>query len=170
MNKNVGELLNTQINKEMYSAYLYLDMAIYYEKAGLSGFANWYQIQAKEEMDHAMLIMKYLQNNEYDVTLEKVAKPDKVFEKFEDPLHASLEHEKYVTSLIHNIYGAAYEVKDFRTMKFLDWFVDEQGEEEKNASDMITRYDLFGHETKGLYELDKEYAARVYTAPSLVLE
>lgn len=170
MNKNVGDLLNTQINKEMYSAYLYLDMSIYYEKVGLEGFANWYNIQAKEEMDHAMLMMKYLQNNEYEVSLEAVAKPDKVFEKFEDPLYASLEHEKYVTSLIHDIYAAAYEVKDFRAMKFLDWFVDEQGEEEKNANDMITRFELFGHDPKGLYELDAEYKARVYSAPSLVLD
>ena len=170
MNKNVAELLNTQINNEMYSAYLYLDMAVYYEKQGLDGYENWFTIQAKEEMDHAMLIMTYMQNNDMEVNLLPIAKPDKVFEKYEDPLYASLEHEKLVTSLIHEIYGAAYEIKDFRTMKFLDWCVDEQGEEEKNASDMITRFELFGRDPKGLYELDNEYKARVYTAPSLVLD
>ena len=169
MNKHVGDLLNTQINKEMYSAYLYLDMSIYYEKVGLEGFANWYNIQAKEEMDHAMLMMKYLQNNEYEVSLEAVAKPDKVFEKFEDPLYASLEHEKYVTSLIHDIYAAAYEVRDFRTMQFLDWFVKEQAEEEDNADTMVSRFELFGSDAKGLYMLDSELAGRVYTAPSLTL-
>ena len=80
-----------------------------------------------------------------------------------------LEHERYVTSLIHAIYDAAYEVRDFRTMQFLDWFVKEQGEEEKNAEDLIKKMELFGSDPKGLYLLDSELAARVYTAPSLVL-
>ena len=86
-----------------------------------------------------------------------------------DPLKAGLEHEQYVTSLINDIYGAAYEVKDFRTMQFLDWFVKEQLEEEKNAEDMIKKMELFGNDSKGLYSLDAEYAARIYSAPSLVL-
>ena len=86
-----------------------------------------------------------------------------------DPLEACLEHEKYVTSLINDIYGAAYDIKDFRTMQFLDWFVKGQLEEEKNAYDMIKKMELFGNDSKGLYSLDSEYAARVYTAPSLVL-
>ena len=79
------------------------------------------------------------------------------------PLKAGLEHERYVTSLIHTIYDAAYAVKDFRTMQFLDWFVKEQGEEETNARDMITNMKLFGSDPKGLYDLDREYQARVYT-------
>ena len=85
------------------------------------------------------------------------------------PLKAGLEHEKYVTSLINNIYEAAHEVKDFRTMQLLDWFVKEQGEEEKNASDMITKMELFGSDAKGLYMLNSELGARVYSAPSLTL-
>ena len=80
-----------------------------------------------------------------------------------------LEHEEYVTSLIHNLYDAAYSIKDFRTMQFLDWFVKEQGEEETNANDMITKFDLFGNDPKGLYMLDSELANRVYSAPSLTL-
>ena len=86
-----------------------------------------------------------------------------------DPLKAGLEHERYVTSLINDIYAAAYAEKDFRTMQFLDWFVKEQLEEEKNADDMIKKMELFGGDSKGLYSLDNEYAARIYTAPSLVL-
>ena len=170
LNEKVSALLNDQVNKEMYSAYLYLDFANYYTNKGLDGYANWYQIQAKEEMDHAMLMIKYLQNNDYEVTLEAIAKPDKVLVNYEDALHAGLEHERYVTSLIHNIYDAAYEVKDYRTLKFLDWFVDEQGEEEKNATDMITKFELFGRDPKGLYMLDNEYKARTYSAPSLTLD
>ena len=169
MNANVSKLLNEQINKEFYSAYLYLDFANYFERTGLAGFANYFKVQAQEERDHAMLFIQYLQNNGEKITLEAIAKPDKVFEDFRGPLTAGLEHENYVTGLIHDIYDAAYSVKDFRTMQFLDWFVKEQGEEEKNASELVKRFDLFGHDPKGLYMLDSELAARVYAAPSLVL-
>lgn len=169
LDKKVSELINQQINKELYSAYLYLDFSIFYEEAGLSGFANWYMIQAQEERDHAMLMLKYLQNNGEKVTLEEVAKPDKVMKELIDPLKFGYEHEQYVTSLINDIYAAAYNVKDFRSMQFLDWFVKEQCEEEKNADDMIKKFQLFGNDSKGLYSLDSEYAARIYTAPSLVL-
>ncbi len=169
MDKKVAGLLNEQINKELYSAYLYLDMANFYSDKGLEGFANWYEIQAKEEQDHAMLIYQYLHNNSEKVTLEAVAKPDKTYETLMDPLKAGLEHEKYVTSLINNIYAAAQEVKDFRTTQFLDWFIKEQGEEEKNSSDQITKMELFGDDAKSLYMLNSELATRVYSAPSLVL-
>ena len=169
MNEKVRALLNQQINKEFYSAYLYLDFSNYYEQRGLSGFANWYKVQAMEERDHAMLFYQYLQNNSQKVELDAIAKPDKVFTNDMEPLKAGLEHEMYVTSLINDIYSAAYDVKDFRAMQFLDWFVKEQGEEETNANDLITKYELFGSDPRGLYLLNQELAARVYTAPSLVL-
>ena len=141
LDAKVAQLLNEQVNKEFYSAYLYLDFSIYYEEEGLDGFANWYKIQAQEERDHAMLMVQYLQNNGGKVTLEA----------------------------IHTLYEAAYSAKDFRTMQFLDWFVKEQGEEEKNAEDLIKKMKLYGEDAKGLYMLNSEMAARVYTAPSLVL-
>ena len=169
MTEKVHELLNQQINKELYSAYLYLDFSNYFKEKGLDGFANWYMIQAQEERDHAMLFYTYLQNENEKVTLLGIDKPDKVINEPMDVLLAGLEHEKYVTSLINDIYAAAYEVKDFRTMQFLDWFVKEQGEEETNANDMITKMELFGSDPKSLYMLNQELAARVYTAPSLVL-
>ncbi len=169
LNTKVAELLNDQINKELYSAYLYLDFAVYYEEQGLKGFANWYTVQAQEERDHAMLFLKYLQNNGCKVTLGAIAKPDKDLKGYADPLEAGYEHEQYVTSLIHNIYGAAHEAKDYRTMQFLDWFVKEQGEEETNAEDMIKKFELFGSDARALYMLDNELAGRVYSAPSLVL-
>ncbi len=169
LDAKVSKLINEQINKELYSAYLYLDFSVYYDEEGLDGYANWYNIQAQEERDHAMLMLQYLQNNSEKVTLEAVAKPDKVCTNIMDPLKFGLEHEQYVTSLIHDIYAAAYDVKDFRTMQFLDWFVKEQLEEEKNAEDMIKKMELFGGDSKGLYMLDAEMAARVYSAPSLVL-
>ena len=169
MDKRVHELLNQQINKEFYSAYLYLDFSNYFKRRGLDGFANWYLIQAQEERDHAMIFYQYLQNENETVTLEAIAKPNKVFNADLEVLQAGLEHEKYVTSLINDIYAAAYEVKDFRAMQFLDWFVKEQGEEETNANDLITKMELFGTDPRGLYLLNQELAARVYTAPSLVL-
>ena len=169
MNEKVAALLNDQINKEFYSAYLYLDMANFYSQKGLDGFANWYEIQAREEQDHAMLMYQYLHNNSVKVTLEAIAKPDKTFETLMDPLKAALAHERYVTSLINAIYAAAQEVNDFRTTQFLDWFIKEQGEEEKNSSDQITKMELFGDDARSLYMLNSELAARVYSAPSLVL-
>ena len=169
MNKKIAALLNDQINKEFYSAYLYLDMSNYYDGLDLDGYANYYMVQAQEERDHALLIMKYMQNNGLKVTLEAIGKPDKTFASVLEPLVIAAEHERYVTSLINNIYHEAHQDKDYRTMKFLDWFVDEQMEEEDNADTMVSRYKLFGQDAKGLYLLDQEYAARTYAPPSLVL-
>ncbi len=169
MNDTIAALLNDQINKELYSAYLYLDIANYYDEQDLDGYANYYMIQAQEERDHALLFMKYMQNNGLKITLEAIGKPDKEFNNILDPLVIAAEHERYVTALINNIYHEAHQGKDYRTMKFLDWFVDEQMEEEDNADSMVSRYKLFGQDPRGLYLLDQEYAARVYTAPSLTL-
>ena len=170
MNNRIAELLNDQINKELYSAYLYLDMANYYDELDLDGYANYYMIQAQEERDHALLFMKYMQINGLKITLKAIDQPDKVFDSVLAPLEIAAEHERYVTALINNIYHEAQLDKDYRAMKFLDWFVDEQMEEEDNADKMISRYKLFGSDPKGLYLLDQEYAARVYSAPSLVLD
>ena len=169
MNEKVRALLNQQINKEFYSAYLYLQFSNYFNAAGLDGFANWYTIQAQEERDHAMLFYQYLHNENQPVTLEAIDKPEKEITCYMDVLKAGLEHEEYVTSLIHDIYDAAHEAKDYRAMQFLDWFVKEQGEEETNANDLITKLELFGSDPRSLYLLNQELAARVYTAPSLVL-
>ena len=169
LDKKVAELLDEQVNKELYSAYLYLDFSLYYEDLGLDGFANWYMIQAQEERDHAMLILQYLQNNGVRPILETVNKPDKELNDKLQVLELALEHERYVSGLINAIYEAAHAVKDFRTMQFLDWFVKEQGEEEKTAEDMIKKMELYGDDAKGLYMLNSELAGRTYAAPSLVL-
>ena len=169
LNAKVVELLNQQINKEFYSAYLYLDFSNYYYDQELNGFGNWYTIQAQEERDHAILFLQYLQNNGEKITLEAIAKPDVELSDNKGVLEAGLKHERYVTSLIHAIYEAAYDVRDFRTMQFLDWFVKEQGEEEKTAEGLVKKFELYGGDPKSLYMLDAEMAARVYSAPSLVL-
>ena len=169
INKKVSQLLNEQINKEFYSAYLYLDFSNYFESKGLNGFANWYKIQAMEERDHALLFYQYLQNNNEKITLLAIDQPKNDAKNDLEILKAALEHEIYVTNSINVIYSAAYETKDFRTMQFLDWFIKEQGEEETNANDMITKMELFGSDPKSLYMLNNELTTRVYSAPSLVL-
>ncbi len=169
LDPKVKELINTQVNKELYSAYLYLDFANYYYDQGLDGFGNWYDIQAQEERDHAMLMRQYLLNNGETVVLEAIDKPDKTYSGLIDPLKFGLEHEQYVTSLINTIYKAAQDIDDFRTMQFYDWFVKEQGEEEMNADDMIKKFQLFGSDPKGLYALNQELLGRIYSAPSLTL-
>ncbi len=167
--KNVVELLNQQVNKEFYSAYLYLDFSNFCYDQGLDGFGNWYRVQAQEERDHAMLFVQYLQNNGERAVLEAIEKPAVAPDSVKMVLAEGLNHERYVTSLIHNICDAAHSVKDFRTIQFLDWFVKEQGEEETNAEGLVKKFELFGDDPKSLYMLDNELGARVYSAPSLVL-
>ncbi|MCI2082119.1 MAG: ferritin [Bacteroidales bacterium] len=169
LDKKIADLINQQVNKEFYSAYLYMDFSNYYYDQGLDGYGNWFKVQYQEERDHAILMNQYLLNNSYRVTLEAVAKPDMKITCIKDPLIFSLQHEQYVTGLINSIYEAARQANDFRTMQFLDWFVKEQGEEEKNSENNIKRYELFGDDPKGLYQLDSEMGTRIYAAPSLVI-
>jgi len=169
LNQEVAKLLNEQINKEFYSAYIYLDMANYYADQGLNGFENWFFVQTQEERDHALLFRQYLLNNGETIVSTEIGAPAGNYNDFREPLVRAFEHEKYVTDSINKIYEAAFKINDFRTMQFLDWFIKEQGEEEKNADDNIKKYDLFASDPKGLYMLDNEMKARVYTAPSLVL-
>ena len=166
MEQRVYDLINDQINKELYSAYLYLSFADYYEEEGLDGYANFYEIQAQEERDHAMIFRNYLHANGMPVKLLAIDQPDKTFDNYLQPLEAALEHEKYVTSLINGIYAAADEVKDYRTMQFLNWFIEEQTEEEETAMGMIDKMKLFGSDARSLYELNQELAGRTYSVPS----
>jgi ferritin len=169
LNNELVSLLNNQINMEWYSAYFYLDVYSYYTDKNLNGFGNWFYVQTQEERDHAMLFTKYLLNNSEKVLLQDIRASGVTFNDFRGPANAAFEHEKKVTESINNIYSFAYSLKDFRTMQFMDWFVKEQGEEEKNTEDIIKKYDLFGNDAKGLYLLDTELAARVYVPATLVI-
>lgn len=160
MNKNVAKLMNAQVNKEFYSAYLYLGISKYFAKQDLPGFASWYKVQAEEEQEHAMKIYDYLLDNDEDVTLAQIAKVDV---KFKDALEAVKEadkHEHYITAEIVKIMDAAVEDKDYRTQLFLNWFITEQEEEEKNSKEMIVKVEMLGKDKKNLYLLDKELAGR----------
>lgn len=164
LDNSVSQILNAQINKELYSAYLYMTFADYYDDRGLKGFANWYVIQSKEEVDHAKILRRYLLDNDVLPKMEAIAQPDLTFADDLAPLKAALEHERYITKSINECYAAAQKVSDLRTMKMLDWFVEEQGEEEANATEMVTNMNLFGSDPMELYNLDREYLTRTYTA------
>ena len=166
LDAKVADVLNTQINKELYSAYLYLTFADYYEDRGLKGFANWYMMQVEEEVSHAKILRRYCLDNGFTPKMLQIDEPDKTFADDMAPLKAGYEHEQYVTSLIHHCFEVAQEAHDIRTMQMLDWFVKEQGEEEANADEMIKNMELFGTSPQGLYQLDREYATRVFTAPT----
>lgn len=168
-NEQIQNMLNKQVTKEIYSAYLYLEIANYYAQQNLDGFANWFEIQAKEELDHGMLFRKYLLNDDCTVKLEQIDAPDTAFGQLAEPLAAALAHERMITASISEIYSAALDCKDYKTTQMLDWFIKEQGEEEKNATDLGKKFELFGSDTKGLYLLNAELLARVYAPPSLVL-
>ena len=167
LDTNVGNILTQQINKEFYSAYLYLTFADFYEEQGLKGFANWYVIQSQEELAHARILRRYLLDNDWTPTMEAIAKPDLTFSKVVEPIKAAYEHEQFITASINECYAVAQKANDFRTMQLLDWYVKEQGEEEANASDLLKAVELFGGDPKNLYDLDRENAARVYVAPTM---
>jgi len=160
LNESVRKAINDQVTKEWYSAYLYLDFANYFDNEGLDGFANWYKVQAKEEASHAELIMNYLLDK-----LGAIDAPTGEYKDHKTVLQAALEHERFITASINDIYAIAYKINDFRSMEFLNWFIKEQGEEEKNASDLIKKYELYGGNSDGLYSMNQELLARVYTPP-----
>lgn len=164
MDIKVADLLKDQVNKEFYSAYLYLAFSNYYYEQSLDGFGHWFDLQAKEELDHALKFLKYLQDNDEKVILGAIAAPDVKFANNREPLAAALKHEKYVTSLINAIFRQAREVDDFRCCQFLEWFIAEQAEEEKSTSDLLSKFDLFGGDAKGLYLLNAEMGSRTQAA------
>lgn len=164
--KKVASLLQRQVNREFYSSYLYLEFANFYADRGLKGFESWYRVQAKEELDHAMMFVDYMHNNGISVELETIEKPDADLAENIDGVRMALEHERFVTESINEIYVAAKEENDFRTCQFLDWFIAEQGEEEDNAMELLTQIEMFGKDPKSLYLLDKDTGNRKYVAPS----
>lgn len=167
INEKVAKVLIEQVNKELYSAYLYLSMSAYFSDLGLLGFANWMRIQAQEEQAHAMLIYDFLIDRGEKVILSAIDTPPNTWGSTLEVMEEVLKHEIYVTSLINNIVTVAEEVKDRATMSYMNWFVDEQVEEEANAQDIISKLKLIGDDKSALYLLDKDLAARVFVQPSI---
>ena len=169
MKRIISDMISRQINKELFSAYLYLEFNNILEDRGLHGFAHWLRIQVQEERDHALLFYDYLHHNNEKAALEAIEKPETTASTVMEILQASLAHEEFITASINDIYEVALREKDYRTKEFLDWFVKEQGEEESNFNNLIDQVNLLGGDTKGMFMLDRELAGRVYAPPSLVV-
>lgn len=160
MDAQVEALLKEQINQELFSAYFYLAIAGFYQGKSLDGFSHWFEAQAREEQNHALKFLKYLQDNRINVEFAPIVAPLLDFKDNREPLAATLRHEQHITELIHDIYREARDADDFRTCQFMEWFIAEQGEEEKNTGDLIARYDLFGDDARSLYLLNAELKER----------
>ncbi len=160
MDKKLYEVMNEQITKELFSAYLYLSMAGYFEAQGFSGMAHWMKKQAQEEVEHGMKIFEYLNDRGCPVVLGAFEKPKSDFASVRAVFEEALGHEKKVTASIHNLYSVATSLHDYAAVGFLQWFVDEQVEEEKNATDILTKLDLIGNNSMGLLMLDRELKSR----------
>lgn len=157
LSKNIQKLINEQINKELFSAYIYLEIASYFGEKGLLGFKKWFDHQAEEEVEHAQKFYNYLIDEGAHVELETIQAPKNVFKNHKEPLELQLEHEKYVTASIYTIYEAALAEKDHRTALFLQWYIEEQQEEEQQSEEMLQKFEMVGESKEGLYLLDKEF-------------
>ncbi len=155
--------INKQINAEFWSAYLYLSMSAHFAHEGLPGFANWFRVQFQEEQDHAMKFMNYLIAKGNKVELTPIEKVDTSWESLLKAFQDTLDHERVVTSLINNLVSIARSENDYATENMLQWFVNEQVEEEETAQGMIDSLKLIGSNGFGIYTMDKELAKRSYT-------
>ena len=166
MSRNLFKAINDQINAELWSAYLYLSMSMDCEAKGYKGIANWFYVQFKEEQDHARIFMNYLNSRDEKVVLLPIAEVQTEWDSVLDMYKDTLNHEKKVTAMINNIASIADQDRDFASINRIAWFIDEQVEEEEAARDMIAAFEAVEGNKYGMYMLDKELAARVYTVPS----
>lgn len=164
MNEKIFNALNEQIKHEFYSSYLYLSIASYFENIPLEGIAQWFRNQAKEEHEHAIKLYTYVLDRNMHVDLQAIDKPKSKFESVEEAFALALEHEKKVTKWIYNIYDMAVKEHDHATHVFLQWFIMEQVEEEKNANDNYDQIKFIGDDKAALFVLDQNFAKKVNNA------
>lgn len=160
------EALNEQINRELYSEYLYLSMAAWFEDQGLPGFANWMRVQTQEEHFHAMKIFDYVNEVNGKVSLKTIEGPPVDFESPLAIFEASLEHEKYITASINERVKLAMDEADFATANFLQWYVAEQVEEESNVGSVVDKLRLAAGHGNAILMLDQQLGTRVFTQPT----
>jgi len=158
--------LNDQLNREFFSSYLYMSMAAYFQSIDLLGFANWMNIQAKEELMHAEKYYNFIHERNGTVELEAIEKPQTKWSSPLEVFEASIVHENFITKSINGIVDAALEEKDHATNIFLQWFVTEQVEEEANVTEVIKKLKLMKDFPGGLYMIDKELASRTLVLPT----
>ena len=166
LNKKIEQAINKQINAELWSAYLYLSMAAYFEKSNLAGFANWMRIQAQEELTHAMRFYTYIVNRGGRVSFTTIDAPPATWKS---PLHVfeeTLKHEQLVTSKINALVDLATKEQDHASKNMLQWFVNEQVEEENSADQIVQKLRLIGKDGGGLFMMDRELGQRVFTPPA----
>ncbi|UCH66448.1 MAG: ferritin [Ignavibacterium sp.] len=159
--KKVQDALNKQINAELYSSYLYLSMAAFFESHDLQGFAKWFRLQADEEYSHGMKIFDYMHDIGGKVTLSKIEGPKTDWDSFLSVFQETSKHEQEVTKSINDIVDLAMAEKDHATVNFLQWFVGEQVEEEATAEQNVRKMEMIGDSKSGLYMLNRELGSRV---------
>ncbi len=166
LNKKIQNAINRQINAEIYSAYLYLSMSAYFESISLEGFASWMRMQAQEEMVHAMKFYDYVNERGSRVTLQAIDGPPTEWDSPLAVFEHTYKHEQNVTTMINNLVDLAIEKKDHATNSFLQWFVDEQVEEEASADKVLQKLKLTGDAPGALFMIDREIGSRVFTMPT----
>jgi len=165
INKKVEKALNEQITREIYSSLLYLSMAGYYTIKNLSGFANWMFVQTKEEMDHAMKFFNYLLDRGGDTKIGAMEAPKANWKSPLDAFEAAYKHEQYITASINNLADIAIKEKDHATNNLVQWFINEQVEEEANVDEIINKLKMMEGFPGGLIMMDAELKTRVYVPP-----
>lgn len=160
ISETINNIINEQINKEFYSGYLYLSMSAHLKKLGLFGFAKWTRIQAKEEVEHGLKLFDYLIERNSFVTLKQIKTPEFEYNGILSIFNTIYEHEKCITSSVMKVAKAAEDECDRTTLSFIDWFINEQIEEEQNVKNIIKRLELFGDDKTSLYLMDKELGER----------
>ncbi len=163
LSENLQKAMNEQINKELFSEYIYLSMAAYFYSLDLDGFANWFTIQSKEENDHAMKFYYYVLERGGKVVLDKIEKPQSDFESIQEIFEITLQHEEFISKSINQLMDLSMKENDHASTSFLQWYVDEQVEEEANASKLLNKIKLNKDNQQGIFMLDAELAKRVYT-------
>jgi ferritin len=166
LNTNIQDALNSQINAELYSSYLYLSMSAYFDSQNLTGMANWMRIQAQEELTHAMKFFDFVNERDGIVVLTQVGAPKTEWTSPLDVFEDVLAHEKKVTGLINELVDLSLTEKDHAANIFLQWFVTEQVEEEANASTIVDKLKLIGDTPVALYMLDGELGQRTLPSPT----
>lgn len=159
--KAVQEAFNEQIKNEIYSAYLYLSMNAHFTSANLNGFANWMKVQSGEEWLHAMKLYDFLLDRGGKAILQAIPQPPTDFKSPLEIMQQVYEHEQHVTASIHKLYEVATKEADYPAQVMLHWFINEQVEEEKNASEIVERLKIFGDNPAALFEIDQELKTRV---------
>jgi ferritin len=170
LDQRMQDAFNSQINWEFYSGYLYLSMASKFADLGMAGGQNWMTVQYQEELAHARIMFSYVLTRGGRVVLDAVPRPEAEWPGGLAMFEEALAHEEGVTARIHDMASLALELKDHATYSFLQWFIGEQVEEEESAMDMVNKFKLAGDTPAGLYQLDKELAARVYNVPTPLAE